>query len=162
MRQKRVISVIVFLFVLGLPGLQAQVSINTSGNNASGSGGTVSYSVGQISFKTNSGSNGSVAEGVQQPYEISIITNIGHANAITLTCNIFPNPTTDFLTLSIDNNNKEDLFFQISDETGKILKSDKITENETKIDLGNYPHAIYFVGVLHKHQEIKLFKVIKN
>lgn len=162
MRQKRLISVVVFLFVLGLPGLQAQESINTSGNNASGSGGSVSYSVGQVSYKTNSGSNGSVTEGVQQPYEISIITDIGNTSAISLTCNIFPNPTTDFLTLSIDNYNKEDLFFQVSDETGKILKSNKINENETKIDLGSYPHAIYFVGILHKHQEIKLFKVIKN
>lgn len=162
MRQKILLSFILFLLVFGLTGLQAQESTNASGGNASGSGGTVSYSVGQTVYKTNSGSNGSAAEGVQQPYEISIITDIGDNSSISLICNVFPNPAKDFLTLTVDNSDKETLLFQIYDETGKILKSEKISESETKIDLANYDRSIYFLRILNKNQEIKLFKIVKN
>lgn len=44
---------------------QANVS---SGGNATGSGGSVSYSVGQVFFSGNSGTGGSVSQGVQQSF----------------------------------------------------------------------------------------------
>ena len=49
---------------------QAQESANASGGVATGSGGTVAYSIGQVAYTTNTGSNGSVAQGVQHAYEI--------------------------------------------------------------------------------------------
>ncbi len=52
--------------------LQGQSTIPTTGSTASGSGGTATYTVGQITYKTFSGTNGTVAQGVQQPYEISV------------------------------------------------------------------------------------------
>ena len=64
----------VLLLCFGMFGLQAQQVVTTSGGNASGSGGSVSYTVGQIVYTTNTDSNGSVAQGVQQPYEISVVT----------------------------------------------------------------------------------------
>jgi TRAP-type uncharacterized transport system substrate-binding protein len=39
---------------------QAQENANTSGGVATGSGGTVAYSIGQVAYTTNTGSNGSV------------------------------------------------------------------------------------------------------
>jgi hypothetical protein len=43
-----------------------------AGGEATGSGGSVSYSVGQVVYTTNTGINGSVAQGVQQPYEFQM------------------------------------------------------------------------------------------
>jgi len=48
MRHKRLKLSAVLLLGLGLTGLQAQESVNATGGNASGSGGSVSYSVGQV------------------------------------------------------------------------------------------------------------------
>lgn len=62
---------ILFLFSLSL---QAQEVILTSGGNASGSGGTVSYSIGQTFYTTYTGANGSASHGVQHPYETLIET----------------------------------------------------------------------------------------
>ncbi|WP_052172358.1 T9SS type A sorting domain-containing protein [Psychroserpens jangbogonensis] len=45
----------------------SQESINASGSEATGSGGAVSYSVGQVFYSTQTGSNGTLSEGVQQP-----------------------------------------------------------------------------------------------
>ncbi len=63
----------ILLLGLGLTGLQAQTSVNATGGNASGSGGSASYSVGQVVYTTHTGTNGSVAQGVQQPFEISVV-----------------------------------------------------------------------------------------
>ncbi|MBV1889111.1 MAG: HYR domain-containing protein, partial [Proteobacteria bacterium] len=46
--------------------ISAQESINVSGGDATGTGGSSSYSVGQVFYTTNVGATGSVAQGVQQ------------------------------------------------------------------------------------------------
>ena len=55
--------------------LFGQQAVVTAGAEATGTGGTVSYSVGQVVYQTHAGTNGSVAEGVQQPYEISVLSS---------------------------------------------------------------------------------------
>ena len=47
---------------------QAQQSVNTTGGNASGSGGSVSYSVGQVVYTYHSSSSGQMNQGVQQVF----------------------------------------------------------------------------------------------
>ena len=74
MKRKKVKLSVLFLG-LGLTA-QAQQATTATGGNASGSGGTVAYSVGQIFYTTNTGTTGSEAQGVQQPYEISIVLGI--------------------------------------------------------------------------------------
>ena len=81
--------------------LYAQNNTVASGGQANGSGGTSSYSVGQINYSSYTGSSGSVTQGVQQPYEISVVTSIKNI-AIDLKAQIYPNPTTDKLILSIN------------------------------------------------------------
>lgn len=90
MRHKRLKISAVLLLGLGLTGLLAQEKIIATGGDASGSGGSVSYSVGQVTYQTHIGTNGSVSEGVQQPYEISIITGIDEAEGINLTVLAYP------------------------------------------------------------------------
>ncbi|MBK6984778.1 MAG: hypothetical protein IPH32_08475 [Bacteroidetes bacterium] len=64
--------------------VSAQETTDASGGNASGSGGSASYSIGQSAYNTYTGTNGSVAQGVQQPYEISIVTEVKEAKDISL------------------------------------------------------------------------------
>lgn len=162
MRHKRLKLSAVLLLGLGLTGLQAQESVNATGGNASGSGGTVSYSVGQVVYTTNTGTNGSVEQGVQQPYEISVLTAIEQAKGINLSVSAYPNPTTDFLTLRIDEFEISNLSYQLYDMNGKLLQSKKITGNQTSIAMGNLVPANYFVKVIQGNKEVKTFKIIKN
>jgi hypothetical protein len=53
----------------------AQESANSSGGKAIGVGGTVSYSVGQVFYTTNIGNSSSIAQGVQNAYEIYSVGN---------------------------------------------------------------------------------------
>ena len=162
MRHKRLKLSAVLLLGLGLTGLQAQTSVNATGTNASGSGGSVSYSVGQVVYTTNTGTNGSVAQGVQQPYEISVVTGIEEAEGIYLSVTAYPNPTTDYLTLRIDEFEISNLSYQLYDMNGKLLQNEKIAGNQTSIVMSNLVPATYFVKVVQGNREIKTFKIIKN
>jgi len=150
------------LFGLGLTGLQAQTAVIATGGNASGSGGSASYSVGQVVYTTNTGSNGKVAQGIQQPYEISVVVGIEEAKDINLSVNAYPNPTTDYITLSIEEFDISNLSYQLYDMNGKLLQNEKITGNQTSIVMSNFVPANYFVKVVQEDREVKTFKIIKN
>lgn len=162
MRHKKLKLSAVILLGLGLTGLQAQESVNTTGGNATGSGGSVSYSVGQVVYTTNTGTNGSVAQGVQQPYEISVVTAIEGAKGINLSVTAYPNPTTNNLTLSTGEFDISNLSFQLYDMNGKLLQNEKITGNQTSIVMSDLVPATYFVKVIQGSKEVKTFKIIKN
>ncbi len=162
MRHKRLKLSAVLLLGLGLTGLQAQESVNATGGNASGSGGSASYSVGQVVYTTNTGTNGSLAQGVQQPYEISVVTAIEQAKGISLSVTAYPNPTTDYLTLEVKDFELSTLHFQLFDMNGKLLQNEKITGNQTSISMSNLVPANYLVKVIQGDKDVKTFKIIKN
>ena len=81
---KKMKTVALLLLVFGITTAQAQQAITATGGNASGSGGTVAYSVGQIIYATNTGTTGSVAQGVHQPYEISIVEVEDHQISLNM------------------------------------------------------------------------------
>ena len=156
---------VILLFALGLSALQAQEVTPAAGGNASGSGGTVSYSVGQVLYTTNTGTNGTVVQGVQQPFEISVITGLDAARGINLVISAYPNPAKDFLNLKVDASsalNSQLLCYQLYDMNGKLLETKKLVGNQTGIVMSNLVPGIYFLKVLQGNTEVKAFKIIKN
>ena len=92
------IFVVILITILPLE-IIAQESTNASGGDINESGkGSVSYSIGQIVYTQNTGSNGSLAQGVQQPYEISVVTGM-EEKGISLELSVYPNPVTDYLNI---------------------------------------------------------------
>lgn len=150
-----------FLFGFGTI-IQAQNTIPTSGGDASGSGGSVSYTGGQIVYTTNTSSNGSVSQGVQQPYEISVVTEVEEAKNISLEIVVYPNPATDFIKLKIENYDVQNLRYQLYDINGSLLQGNKIVGNETSIVMSNYVSATYFLKMTDNNKVVKTFKIIKN
>jgi len=162
-RKVKVIGVAALLsFSFSLSTVSAQESINATGGNASGSGGSASYSVGQVVYTTHTGTSGSVEQGVQQPFEISVVTGIEEAKGINLSVTAYPNPTTDYLQLKVESEKLKDLSFQLYDMNGKLLQSEKITGNQTSIAMSSLVPATYFVKVIQGNKEVKTFKIIKN
>ena len=140
---------------------QSQQSSNAVGGDATGSGGSVAYSVGQIVYTTHTGSTGSVAQGVQQAYEIfSIGINETELNS---SLSLFPNPIVDNLTLQISDFNKEKLSYILFDTQGKLLSNGQVTAQQTQINTSSLLPATYFIKVLNQeNKQVQLFKIIKN
>ncbi len=160
--------VLLISMLLASPGftfMQAQqlhASVNAAGGNATGTGGSASYSVGQVFFTTVSSTTTSVAEGVQQPFEISVFTGVKDIKAIDLYYAAYPNPTRGKLTLKIDNFEPNSFTFQLSDVNGKTLRNEKLTEKETVIDMTELKPAAYFLKVTNSKKGVKIFKIIKH
>jgi hypothetical protein len=156
-----------FIFAMCQAELNAQSAVSASGSVALGSGGSVSYTVGQIAYSFYSDKAYSVTQGVQQPYEISITTSLGGANAITLTCEAYPNPVKTDLTLYIENYINENISYSLIDEVGKLVDFGKINLKRTIIPMDKYVEATYYLKVEQaadksSPKKTKVFKIIKN
>jgi len=142
--------------------MQAQVSIPATGNNFTGNGGTINFTVGQIAYSTNNGTSGFVIQGVQQPYEISTVTCIDEAKVIGLYYSICPNPTTDYVVLKTENYKIEKLQYQLFDLKGTLLETRKIENVETNIDMTKYICTTYILKIIDDNKNVKVFKLLKN
>jgi hypothetical protein len=140
---------------------QAQQSANTSGGMTNGSGGTTSYSIGQIGYITSNGSSGNVTEGVQHPYEIF---TVGIKNTtLDMSLFAFPNPTNENLTLQISDFKDGTLIYQLCDIQGKLLSTGQVNSSQTTINTSSLPSATYFISILsNQNQKLQTFQIIKN
>ena len=142
--------------------VQAQTShqvLSATGGDASGSGGTVAYSVGQIAYTTSTGTTGSVAQGVEQAYEIY---SVGiKETALNISLSVFPNPTSDFLTLKVQDYNNEALSYNLLDEQGKLVLNEQIITQDTQVAMSTLARGTYFINVVQAIKKIQTFKIIK-
>ena len=155
---KRIIVTFILTFAFSAM-LSAQSSLVGTGGEATGNGGSVSYSVGQIAVQSNSDGTASISEGVQQPYEISTVGVDDYPN-ITLNAVLFPNPTQGRLKLEISNLQFEGEV-KVFDVDGKYLLSNKIEGETTEFDISAYAPGTYYINVYSGKQTLKTFKVVK-
>ena len=154
-------NLILFLFLSGLTTLYAQQGLVTSGGNATGSGGSVSYSIGQTAYVVQTGSNGSAAQGVQQPFEFSTLSGEVFTN-ISIKAAVYPNPMISNITILISDFSTNKLTYNLYDLSGKSIKQGKITASETLLDMQQCASATYVLQLRSDQKEIKTFKIIKN
>jgi hypothetical protein len=150
---------LLFLFSLQLS--YSQEIVPSTGGNATGTGGTSSFTVGQVFYTSNASSTGSVSQGVQQAFEIQTLSNPGLLT-VQLTAVTYPNPTTDYVVLKITDTALENLQYTLFDVNGKTIVSKKITTSSTEITMKNYSIGMYLLKLTKKNQPIKTFKIIKK
>jgi Secretion system C-terminal sorting domain len=142
--------------------INAQSSVHASGGSATGATGKVEYSVGQTNYTSTINASGSVLEGVQQAYEVFVVSGLKDQSPSTINYEVFPNPTTNQINLRIDHQNLEKVSYQLLDAAGKILVKEKVASNQTSIGMEGYASAIYYLHILENSKQIKVFKIIKN
>lgn len=141
--------------------IQAQESIHAAGGNATGSSGSVSYSIGQVNYSNQSTSSGKISQGVQQAFEIY---SVGIPEpALNISMQLFPNPTSSSLVLQINDSFSEVLQLDIVDMQGKKVATYLIHETITNMDVSNLASASYYVSISSKDTNRKqLFLIVKN
>jgi hypothetical protein len=162
MTLKKTNLLVLSLLGFGLTGLHAQQTIPASGGNAAGSGGSASYTVGQVICISQAGTNETALASVQQPFEISIVANIENMQGNEWQCLVYPNPTTNALTLKTGAERRPSLTYSLYDSNGKLLENKKIENNETIIVTANLSPSIYFLKVIQDQKTIRTFKIIKH
>lgn len=136
----------------------SQQNTVSTGGEATGSGGTVSYSVGQVDYSSSQGSNGSINQGVQQPYEFY---ELGIKEAFFVTVSLFPNPTNEFIILQFENFTN-DFSYALYDMNGKIVVEGIVESIETQIDMRTFAPGQYNLAIKNATNNIQSIKIIKN
>jgi hypothetical protein len=145
----------------GLNHTHAQSNTLTTGGEASGANGTISFSIGQIDYTSTENSSGNISQGVQQPFEI--VTLSGHEiSGISIIAQAYPNPTLNNLIISIENFDYENLLYILYDIRGREIITGKIINSETIINMQTYASATYILKLLNNNRELKSFKILKK
>lgn len=151
-----------FFLVFGLAiNINAQKAVLATGSNATGSNGSLSYSVGQIDYY-NKGSNNQIMEGVQQAYEITTLSTNETSAADKKDILLYPNPFKDFVFLDFTTNDYKNSEYQLFDSSGKLLKEEKIKESKSEFNFSTLPSAMYIIRVNQNGKNLKTFKIIKK
>lgn len=153
------LSFFILMLSVSMFSLSAQSANVATGGEATGTGGTVSFSVGQVAVQTAGNGETTLIEGVQQPYEISV-SGVDNYPDITLNANLYPNPTMGNLQLTM-NNEQLNGEARVFDSNGKFLFMKKIEGTTTELNLSDYSVGTYFVNVFNGKQMLKSFKVVK-
>jgi hypothetical protein len=140
--------------------MYSQQSIPATGGDATGSGGSCSYTVGQLVYTTNTGS-GTVIQGVQQSLELFTLSN-PELTTVNLSAVIYPNPTSDYVMLKISDTALYNLSYHLIDINGKAISNGSLTNGDTQINMQQLPVGMYILKVSQNNQELKTFKIIKK
>lgn len=159
-------TILLILPLLLLAGMvSAQSAIVPVGGDAQGNGGSVSYTVGQIAVQTATSSNGSVsvAEGVQQPYEIMTV-GVDDYPQIALNAVVYPNPTENLAQLQFSGFEipAGGLRATLYDGAGKRLQTLPVTDDLTPFQIGQYATGTYYLEVRDEKRVLKTFKIIRK
>jgi hypothetical protein len=149
----------VLLFATHL--IYAQETNPVSGGKATGIGGTVSYTVGQLVYTTPTTAAGSLSQGIQQSIEFLTLSN-PELTALTLKAITYPNPTTESIILALKDANLKGLNYLMYDVLGRLVKKGTVVKSETKITMKSLPIGVYMLKVHQGNQALKTFKIIKN
>lgn len=148
-----------------ISGLSAQQAILTSGADASGSGGIVSYSIGQVAYTHFGGENGHISLGVQQPHVVIMVDT--DDPGLNVSANLFPNPVSDAVHLEMDPHDFSTigagkLAYTLYDIDGKTWRTGILHSPVTIIPVEDLGNALYIIRITHGEVVIKTFKIFKT
>lgn len=142
--------------------VNAQTAIASSGGEANGTGGTVSFTTGQVAYTVHESSTGMVIQGCQQPYEVFVITGTKEETGKDETFTVFPNPSSDYVILRIDGIDHGSLSLQLFNNSGNLILKKKISGRDTVLDMQDLPPSAYILNILDRQIVIEKFVILKN
>jgi hypothetical protein len=154
-------SVTFLIALFSVAFMQAQQGAVASGGFATGAGGSFSYSVGQVFYTTNTEATGSVSQGMQQAFEIISLSNQSPTKS-DIVVNVFPNPTSDQIILSLSNMDRASFSYMLFDLNGKAISNAVLLNSSTPVAMQSLSKGIYILKVNQNNSEFKTFKIIKN
>lgn len=164
-RQLQHFCSLVGLFLLifcWIPGLQAQQAVLCASNDLSGTGGSVSYSVGQVAYLLNTGTEGFFIEGVQQPFEYQYHIGIEDLDGTSPGWVVYPNPAGNYIMLRIGKPDITNMRYQMYNSNGILLQSREINSHEVRITMEDFSPASYVLTVTGNDRVLQSFIIIRK
>ena len=149
--------------VLGLGTLicTAQERTLASGGQATGTSGSLHYSLGQVVDIETTAATGTLSQGIQLGFDVFTLSHF-EFEAVNLRIQSYPNPTQNDIIITVNKAWINTLNFELYDLQSKQLQTGNLSQSHTKIGLQSYPTGIYILKVTQKQNLIKTFKIIKH
>jgi len=160
MRYMRLVFILIF-FLTAFAETNSQVLNSSGGGNATGSGGSASYSIGQVVLSSGTDEAKTISQGFQQPYEI-LVVSIRELTGQKPDCSLYPNPATDYIRLKVEAYEGGELSYMLYDMSGLILINSRLEGNEVMIPMQSQKPGTYLLKLSDGKQDLKIFKIIKR
>jgi hypothetical protein len=139
-------------------GLRAQEVVPSQGDTYTNSSISMDFTIGEVIINTVTDGSNDLTQGFHQTS--LIITNVEDLETNFLV-NLFPNPTAEMVTLSIEK--YQGVTYRLFDAIGKLLKEALVTESNTTVNVSDYPKGAYLLTLTEaENKKIKTYKIIKK
>ncbi len=154
-------NILLLTFLTGISSLAfSQQATVAAGGVATGSGGSVSYSIGQVACSAVSGPTGSIIQGVQQPHDL-LITNIKEAST-SFEAAVYPNPAAESVRITLGTDPTEAIQCNLFDMSGKLVSTRSLSSRQLDMNLNELPVAAYTLQISNSKSTLKTFRIIKK
>ena len=143
--------------------LKGQTSMNTSGGDGTGNGGSVAFSIGQVFFQVVEDQQISFSEGVQQAFEISIVDGVEEEKPFSFDIAAFPNPSMDVLHIELKEEFSGTVMFQVHDAIGHLIQEGEASSSKFTIQTTNWSGGAYYLHVYNTDSlQSTTLKIVKT
>ncbi len=133
--------------------------VSSSGDSFNNTSYQLDWSIGECITATHSGGDYVITQGLHQGnYVVTSVEDL----RLDISMSVYPNPTTDFISLKVESSKVEDLQYTITDFSGRVLQTEDLAGDIEQLNFTNYAIGTYFISVMGNNQLIKSFKIIKN
>lgn len=140
-------------------------SINSSGTSMAQSNGSLSFTVGELVVLSQTDSDGNTLGGGFTSGATISTASIQEPNGAVLNVKVFPNPTTDLITVAIQETKLSSVEIEITDINGKVISNEKYAgiSNNIGINSASWNTGTYFLTIKgDKAEVLGIYKIVKQ
>ena len=139
----------------------AQQTVVPAGGVATGAGGSVCWTLGQVDYTANGSASGTVAQGVQQPIEFLILAT-AEEDPVTRSISAMPDTASDGITVQLGGTSQGTTTYRVVDLTGQEVANGRFTGASAYIPFSALAASTYFIHVLYGGSDTSVLRVIKH
>lgn len=124
-----------------------------AGSGSDGNAGDyhLSWTLGEVAIATHSQTDATLLQGFHQPNYI--FTRLVEDTEKGLRIRLYPNPTTDWITVEVEGL-KKDITAELYDIFGRLIFYKKLNPPRTLFDLGGLPVGLYLFKIRYENHEM--------
>jgi hypothetical protein len=165
---KRTFTIFAFFAGISTFGISQTISpqsINSSGKTMVQSNGSLTFTVGELVVLTQIDTDGNTLGSGFTSGAVITTATIQEPNASVINLKVYPNPTTDLVTVSIQETKLAQVVLEIMDANGKIVSLEKYAgiSNNIGISTSLWVKGSYILNLKDsKNQVLGSYKIIKQ
>lgn len=156
----RSIHILLTIFLLFNTKIYSQQVVGSAGMSYENQNVNLSWTLGEVAIMTLENQNQMLTQGFHQP--ILVVLNSDDVTTFDKTIKVFPNPTSDYVILQVDNEINQSMFYRLYDFAGQLIQFDIITSELTNINFEFLPAGVYLITINDSIRQLKSFRIIKT